>query len=150
MFNVQKVGDFLNSTGSPQASVVGCSPRRNYSEKHSPGVSRCGCSASGVQCSKSGGLFELARRIYSLKCSLDISAVRLFRFFSQMVDQFMLCRNSEADRALVTKNYAKQQVGLIAGVISKISALTILQYITLLITNRLGKLNMRYFNSANR
>lgn len=38
--------------------------------------------------------------------------------FSQMVDQFMLCRN-----------YTKQQVGLFARIISKVSALTILQHI---------------------
>lgn len=45
---------------------------------------------------------------------------RVETLFSQMVDQFMLCRN-----------YAKQQVGLLARVISKVSALTILQYINL-------------------
>lgn len=43
---------------------------------------------------------------------------RVETLFSQMVDQFMLCRN-----------YAKQQVGLFARIISKISATTILQYI---------------------
>ena len=41
---------------------------------------------------------------------------RVETLFSQMVDQFMLCRN-----------YAKQQVGLFARIISKVSALTILQ-----------------------
>lgn len=43
---------------------------------------------------------------------------RMETLFSQMIDQFMLCRNS-----------AKQQVGLFARVISKVSALTVLQYI---------------------
>ena len=46
---------------------------------------------------------------------------RMETLFSQMIDQFMLCRN-----------YAKQQVGLFARVISKVSALTVLQYINLI------------------
>ena len=49
--------------------------------------------------------------------------------FSQMVDQFMLCRN-----------YAKQQVGLFARIISKISALTILQYINFINNKPLGQI----------
>ena len=43
---------------------------------------------------------------------------RVETLFSQMVDQFMLCHK-----------YAKQQVGLFARIIGKVSALTILQYI---------------------
>ena len=34
----------------------------------------------GILCAKSEGLFALARRIYSLKCTPYISSVRLFRF----------------------------------------------------------------------
>ena len=45
-----------------------------------------------------------------------------------MVDQFMLCRN-----------YAKQQVGLFARIISKVSALTILQYINFINNKPIGR-----------
>ena len=54
---------------------------------------------------------------------------RVETLFSQMVDQFMLCRN-----------YAKQQVGLFARIISKISALTILQYINFINNKPLGQI----------
>ena len=54
---------------------------------------------------------------------------RMETLFSQMVDQFMLCRN-----------YAKQQVGLFARIISKISALTILQYINFINNKPLGQI----------
>ena len=53
---------------------------------------------------------------------------RVETLFSQMVDQFMLCRN-----------YAKQQVGLFARIISKISALTILQYIKFINNKPIGR-----------
>ena len=43
---------------------------------------------------------------------------RVETLFSQLDDQFMVCRN-----------YAKQQVGLFARIISKVSALTVLQYV---------------------
>ena len=62
---------------------------------------------------------------------------RVEMLFSQIVDQFMLCRN-----------YAKQQVGLFARVISKVSALTVRHTLTVLTTNLLEESNMRYFNSA--
>ena len=45
-----------------------------------------------------------------------------------MVDQFMLCRN-----------YTKQQVGLFARIISKVSALTILQYINFINNKPIGR-----------
>lgn len=45
-----------------------------------------------------------------------------------MEDQFMLCRN-----------YAKQQVGLFARIISKVSALTILQYINFINNKPIGR-----------
>ena len=54
---------------------------------------------------------------------------RMETLFSQMVDKFMLCRNS-----------AKQQVGLFARVISKVSALTIRQYINLINNKPIGRL----------
>ena len=54
---------------------------------------------------------------------------RMETLFSQMIDQFMLCRN-----------YAKQQVGLFARVISKVSALTVLQYINLINNKPIGRL----------
>ena len=54
---------------------------------------------------------------------------RVETLFSQMVDQFMLCRN-----------YAKQQVGLFARIISKISALTILQYINYINYRPIGQI----------
>ena len=54
---------------------------------------------------------------------------RVETLFSQMVDQFMLCRN-----------YAKQQVGLFARIISKTSALTILQYINFINNKPLGQI----------
>ena len=53
---------------------------------------------------------------------------RVEALFSQMVDQFMLCRN-----------YAKQQVGLFARIISKVSALTILQYINFINNKPIGR-----------
>ena len=54
---------------------------------------------------------------------------RVETLFSQMVDQFMLCRN-----------YAKQHVGLFARIISKISALTILQYINFINNKPIGQI----------
>ena len=54
---------------------------------------------------------------------------RMETLFSQMIDQFMLCRN-----------YAKQQVGLFARIISKVSALTIRQYINLINNKPIGRL----------
>lgn len=56
-------------------------------------------------------------------------AKRVETLFSQMVDQFMLCRN-----------YAKQQVGFFARIISNISALTILQYINFINNKPLGQI----------
>ena len=53
---------------------------------------------------------------------------RVETLFSQMVDQFMLCRN-----------YAKQQVELFARIISKVSALTILQYINFINNKPIGR-----------
>lgn len=46
-----------------------------------------------------------------------------------MVDQLMLCHN-----------YAKQQVGLFARIIGKVSALTILQYINFINNKPIGKI----------
>ena len=74
---------------------------------------------------------------------------RVETLFSQLDDQFMVCRNSEADRALVAKNYAKQQVGLFARIISKVSAMTVLQYINFINNKQFGRMHMRWFNSAN-
>ena len=54
---------------------------------------------------------------------------RVETLFSQMVDQFKLCRN-----------YAKQQVGLFARVISKISAITVLQYINFINNKPIGRI----------
>lgn len=54
---------------------------------------------------------------------------RVETLFSQMVDQFMLCRN-----------YAKQKVGLFARVISKISAITVLQYINFINNKPIGRI----------
>ena len=48
--------------------------------------------------------------------------------FSQLDDQFMVCRN-----------YAKQQVGLFARIIGKVSALTILQYINFINNKPIGR-----------
>lgn len=53
---------------------------------------------------------------------------RVETLFSQMDDQFMVCRN-----------YAKQQVGLFARIISKISALTVLQYINFINNKPIGR-----------
>ena len=53
---------------------------------------------------------------------------RVETLFSQMVDQFMLCRN-----------YAKHQVGLFTRIISKVSALTILQYINFINNKPIGR-----------
>ena len=54
---------------------------------------------------------------------------RVETLFSQMVDQFMLCHK-----------YAKQQVGLFARIIGKVSALTILQYINFINNKPIGKI----------
>ena len=48
--------------------------------------------------------------------------------FSQMCDQFMICRN-----------YAKQAVGLFARIIGKISAFTAMQYLNLLLSGKTQK-----------
>ena len=48
--------------------------------------------------------------------------------FSQLDDQFMVCRN-----------YAKQQVGLFARIISKVSALTVLQYVIFINNKPIGR-----------
>ena len=53
---------------------------------------------------------------------------RVETLFSQLDDQFMVCRN-----------YAKQQVGLFARIISKISALTVLQYINFINNKPIGR-----------
>ena len=53
---------------------------------------------------------------------------RVETLFSQLDDQFMVCRN-----------YAKQQVGLFARVISKVSALTVLQYINFINNKPIGR-----------
>lgn len=57
----------------------------------------------------------------------------------------MICRNSEADRALVAKNYAKQQLGLFARVISKISAMTVLQYFNFINNKPIGRIKYALF-----
>lgn len=54
---------------------------------------------------------------------------RVETLFSQLDDQFMVCRN-----------YAKQQVGLFARIISKISALTVLQYINFINNKPIGRI----------
>ena len=54
---------------------------------------------------------------------------RVETLFSQMVNQFMLC-----------SNYAKQQVGLFAHVISKVSALTVRQYINRINNKPIGRI----------
>ena len=53
---------------------------------------------------------------------------RVETLFSQLDDQFMVCRN-----------YAKQQVGLFARIISKVSALTVLQYINFINHKPIGR-----------
>ena len=53
---------------------------------------------------------------------------RVETFFSQLDDQFMVCRN-----------YAKQQVGLFARIIRKISALTVLQYVNFINNKPIGR-----------
>lgn len=73
------------------------------------------------------------------------SRKRVETLFSQMVDQFMICRNSEADRALEAKNYAKQQLGLFARVISKISAMTVLQYFNFINNKPIGRIKYALF-----
>ena len=54
---------------------------------------------------------------------------RVETLFSQLDDQFMVCRN-----------YAKQQLGLFARIISKVSALTVLQYINFINNKPIGKI----------
>ena len=54
---------------------------------------------------------------------------RVETLFSQLVDQFM-----------VHRNYAKQQVGLFARIISKVSATTILQYINFTKNRPIGRI----------
>lgn len=54
---------------------------------------------------------------------------RVETLFSQLDDQFMVCRN-----------YAKQQVGLFARIIGKLSALTVLQYINFINNKPIGKI----------
>ena len=54
---------------------------------------------------------------------------RVETLFSQLDDQFMVCRN-----------YAKQQAGLFARIIGKISALTVLQYINFINNKPLGRI----------
>ena len=54
---------------------------------------------------------------------------RVETLFSQLVDQFMVCRN-----------YAKQQVGLFARIVGKISATTVLQYINFINNKPIGKI----------
>ena len=54
---------------------------------------------------------------------------RVETLFSQLDDQFMVCRN-----------YAKQQVGLFARIISKISAITVLQYINFINNKPIGRI----------
>ena len=54
---------------------------------------------------------------------------RVETLFSQLDDQFMVCRN-----------YAKQQVGLFARIISKVSALTVLQYINFINNKPIGRI----------
>lgn len=54
---------------------------------------------------------------------------RVETLFSQLDDQFMVCRN-----------YAKQQVGLFARIISKVSAMTVLQYINFINNKPIGRI----------
>ena len=54
---------------------------------------------------------------------------RVETLFSQLGDQFMVCRN-----------YAKQQVGLFARIISKVSAMTVLQYINFINNKPIGRI----------
>ena len=54
---------------------------------------------------------------------------RVETLFSQLDDQFMVCRN-----------YAKQQLGLFARIISKVSALTVLQYINFINNKPIGRI----------
>ena len=54
---------------------------------------------------------------------------RIETVFSQLCDQFMIVRN-----------YAKQTKGLLTGIVSKISALTILQYINKINNRDIGKI----------
>ena len=53
---------------------------------------------------------------------------RVETLFSQLDDQFMVCRN-----------YAIQQVGLFARIISKVSALTVLQYVNFINNKPIGR-----------
>ena len=59
---------------------------------------------------------------------------RVETLFSQLDDQFMVCRN-----------YAKQQVGLFARIIGKVSALTILQYINFINNKPIGRVKYALF-----
>ena len=54
---------------------------------------------------------------------------RVETLFSQLDDQFMVCHN-----------YAKQQVGLFAHIISKVSAMTVLQYINFINNKPIGRI----------
>ena len=54
---------------------------------------------------------------------------RVETLFSQLDDQFMVCRN-----------YAKKQVGLFARIISKVSAMTVLQYINFINNKPIGRI----------
>ena len=54
---------------------------------------------------------------------------RVETLFSQLDEQFMVCRN-----------YAKQQVGLFARIISKVSAMTVLQYINFINNKPIGRI----------
>ena len=54
---------------------------------------------------------------------------RVETLFSQLDDQFMVCRN-----------YAKQQIGLFARIISKVSAMTVLQYINFINNKPIGRI----------
>lgn len=59
---------------------------------------------------------------------------RVETLFSQLDDQFMVCRN-----------YAKQQIGLFARIIGKVSALTILQYINFTNNKPIGRVKYALF-----
>lgn len=54
---------------------------------------------------------------------------RIETIFSQLADQFMVIRN-----------YAKMTTGLFAGIIGKISALTILQYVNFINNKPIGRI----------
>ena len=54
---------------------------------------------------------------------------RVETLFSQLDDQFRVCRN-----------YAKQQLGLVARIISKVTALTVLQYINFIKNKPIGRI----------